>query len=33
MKNKIVGIFVCLLLIGTTLATIGMANEKQAFSK
>jgi len=29
MRRKIIGIFVCLFLIGTTLATIGMTNEKQ----
>jgi len=29
MWKKIVGILVCMLLIVTTLATIGMANEKQ----
>jgi outer membrane protein assembly factor BamB len=29
MRNKIAGIFFCALLIGTTLTTIGMANEKQ----
>ncbi|MCJ7572003.1 MAG: PQQ-binding-like beta-propeller repeat protein [Candidatus Thermoplasmatota archaeon] len=29
MNKKIIGIFVCMLLIVTTLATIGMANEKQ----
>jgi outer membrane protein assembly factor BamB len=31
MKKKLVGILVCMLVIGTTLTTIGMANQKQVF--
>ena len=31
MRTKIVGIVVCMLIIGTTFASIGMATEKQTF--